>query len=49
MQRTFLIVLFSVGTVAGFGSGIASMVHHARMHHACSGWHESSPATNEAR
>ena len=38
MKRRFLIALFSFGTVAGFGSGIASMAwwhgHHAHQRRA---------------
>ncbi len=44
MRRRLLIVLFSIGTVAGFGSGIASLVHHAR-HHACGGWHHGEESS----
>jgi hypothetical protein len=47
MRRRLLIVLFSIGTVAGFGSGIAHLVHHAR-HHGCSGWHHGGD-TGETR
>jgi hypothetical protein len=46
MRRRLLIVLFSIGTVAGFGSGIAHVVHHARHH--CGGWHHGEESS-EAR
>jgi hypothetical protein len=43
MRKRILIALLALGTIGGFGSGIASLVHHAR-HHACdhTSWHERS-------
>jgi len=46
MRRRILIVLLSIGTVAGFGSGIAHVVH-ARHAYRCGGWNEA-PASQAA-
>jgi hypothetical protein len=35
MRRPILIALLSFGVLAGYGSGVAHVLHH---HHAC-GWH----------
>ena len=37
MRRPILIALLSLGMIAGYGSGIAHIVHH----HACAGWHHA--------
>ncbi len=45
MRRRIVIALLALGTVVGYGSGIASAVHQHRMHAGeCSHWqhHESN-------
>ncbi len=45
-RRNIAIALLALGTVLGYGSGIAHVAHMACHHHdACGGWHghESSP------
>lgn len=40
MRRRIVIALLALGTVAGYGSGIAHAVHAHRMHAGqCAGWH----------
>jgi hypothetical protein len=43
MRRRIVIALLALGTVVGYGSGIAHAVrwHHAHEGH-CSGWHHDS-------
>jgi hypothetical protein len=42
MRRRIVIALLALGTVVGYGSGIAHALHHA--HHACGDWHhETTP------
>jgi hypothetical protein len=47
MRRRILIALLAIGTIGGFGSGIASLVHHAR-HHSCdhANWHDHAERVN---
>jgi len=41
MRRSLAIVLLAVGTLVGYGSGIAHALH---AHHTCAGWHhEQTP------
>jgi hypothetical protein len=45
MRRRIVIALLALGTVAGYGSGIAHAVHAHRMHAGqCSGWHHDHEA-----
>ncbi len=39
MKRRIVIALLALGVVGGYGSGIASAVHHH--HPACAGWQHS--------
>ena len=39
MRRKIAIALLALGTVAGYGSGIASAVHWHRVHGECAHWH----------
>jgi hypothetical protein len=53
MRRRIVIGLLALGTVVGYGSGIAHAVHMHRAHangEQCSGWHhhgEEAPATQK--
>jgi hypothetical protein len=49
MRRNIAIALLALGTVLGYGSGIAHVACHH--HHACSGWHgqDSPPAAEGHR
>ena len=38
MRRKITIALLALGTVLGFGSGIASAVHHHHHSAQCAGW-----------
>jgi hypothetical protein len=38
MRRKIVIVLLALGTVVGYGSGIARAVH---VHSQCAGWHHA--------
>jgi len=45
MRRRIVIALLGLGVFAGYGSAIASAVHHHRMHHGhaqCAGWHHDA-------
>jgi hypothetical protein len=43
MRRRIVITLLALGTVVGYGSGIAHAVHAHHMHQAqCAGWHSES-------
>jgi hypothetical protein len=41
MRRSLLIVALAFGTLAGYGSGIARVLHHH--HSACSAHHHETP------
>ncbi len=40
MRRTALMMLLSVGTVVGFGSGFASIARHHRYEGGCGAWRD---------
>jgi hypothetical protein len=48
MKRRILIIVLGLGTIAGFGSGIASAVHHHRAHRAAFERHVADLCTDAA-
>jgi len=42
MRRRIVIAFLALGTVVGYGSGIAHAVHAHRAH--CAGWHHGGDA-----
>ncbi len=49
MRRRFLIALFALGTIGGYGSGIASMSCHARARRAAFERHVAHVCAEAAR
>ncbi|MGA7119653.1 MAG: hypothetical protein WBY94_06115 [Polyangiaceae bacterium] len=48
MRRRITIALLAFGTFAGYGSGIAHVVHHARhAPHSCPHWADPSPSPSD--
>jgi hypothetical protein len=48
MRRKITIALLALGTVVGYGSGIAHAVHRHHHHAACAGWSSHADPPGES-